>query len=372
MTRFVLMLGLLAATFAPPAWSRDRSDTKDSLPVYAAKCKAAIGAAVEGFDCSDNTFTQVDEGHNNGQPYGNMSRICDYPNVLNHECDPGSRFKVLKEDENVIIVAHCRKKIDADDGKFGDIAVIQYNKKNGATCFYQQLESPDKTRRLDPKVQAPSTDDPAWFSPAQTEDVKCGECHDNGPLIRSPYLAHLKDDPNVPPQGILPGSHDNGFNDETHPYAFVGADFAGWKAWQVTAEGTVCNDCHRMGVSNMKSHDNNAQRPAMQTLGIGSLPCNVNSREGGGGTARALGITATLDRQCSKNKHSADSPIWMTPGQVIFRDAQGDKPQAIHNLLDANKIRKCALAFTANNFDESKPLPAGCSVKLFAQAFSSP
>ena len=64
--------------------------------------------------------------------------FCDAPNVLNHACDPGSRFQVLKETNDVAIVGHCRKHGHADH-EYGDIAVIQYNKKNGAICFYQAL-----------------------------------------------------------------------------------------------------------------------------------------------------------------------------------------------------------------------------------------
>ncbi|MBV8976934.1 MAG: hypothetical protein JO261_07855 [Alphaproteobacteria bacterium] len=345
----------------------------EDLKSYATKCDAAIGVSVPDFDCNDNTFTEVPEGNNNGKPYGNHVRKCDFPNVLNHECDPGSRFKVLKEDDNVAIVAHCRRQsTDPDEKTFGDIAVIQYNKKNGATCFYQQLDDPNNPQhntRLPGKVNAPIGGDTTWYTPAATENIKCGECHDNGPFIRSPYLAHLKDVAGA--QNVLPGSHMDSFNSEVWPYAFVGEDFKDWKAWQIQAAGTPCNDCHRMGVSNMKTKDFADPRvPYGRVFGIGTPPCDIKSREGGGGTARILGITATLDRQCDKNPHSAASPIWMTPGQIVFRDASGDKPQAIHNLLDANKIRKCALAFVGNNFDETKPLPKGCSVKLFAQAFS--
>ena len=358
---------ILTALACVPAQAED-------LVSYAAKCKAAIGVAVPAFNCNDESFTEVPEGNSNGRPYGHFSRKCDFPNVLNHECDPGSRFKVLQNDDDVAMVAHCRKEsAKTGDPTFGDIAVIQYNKKNGATCFYQQLDDPKNSKhnvRLQADVKPPEDGGEIWYSPAETEGIKCGECHDNGPLVRSPYLAHLKDISGV--ANVLPGSHDNNFNGAGLPYAFVGEDFADWKAWQVMVDGTPCNDCHRMGVSNMKTKDFNKDAPFGRVFGIGTPPCDITSREGGGGTARILGITATLDRQCSKNKHSADSPIWMTPGQIVFRDAQGDKLPALHNLLDANKIRKCALKFVANNFDESKPLPAGCSVNLFARAFSAP
>ncbi len=124
-----------------------------------------------GVHCNDKSFTEVPEGNHNGRPYGHFSRKCDFPNVLNHECDPGSRFKVLQDDDNVAMVAHCRKEsAKAGDPTFGDIAVIQYNKKNGATCFYQQLDDPKNPKhnvRLQADVKAPEDGGAIWYSPAR-------------------------------------------------------------------------------------------------------------------------------------------------------------------------------------------------------------
>jgi len=81
-------------------------------------------------------FLEVPETNLTGGGWPNG--FCDAPNVLNGACDPGSRFQVLKETNDVAIVGHCRKHGHADH-EYGDIAVIQYNKKNGAICFYQAL-----------------------------------------------------------------------------------------------------------------------------------------------------------------------------------------------------------------------------------------
>jgi len=334
MFRYAVAVCLIGCAFFVPGMAR----AADTLQDYAKKCDAAIGATVPKFNC--DLGTEVPEGSNNGQPYG-WGLICDRPNVLNHECDPGSHFKVLLNDENASIVAHCRKQIDktSDDGKYGDIAVIQYSKKNGATCFYQALA--EGGPRLAAQMPAPSTGSAPWFSPTKTAGIHCGECHDNGPFVRSPYLAQLKDIAGA--ADVLPGSHDGSFN-STQPYAFVGDDFKTWKAYSIEISGNTCNDCHRMGVSNMAFKDVDPSHPS----------------QGGGGTGRVLGIIATARSQSHKNAHSASSPIWMTPGQITFDQGNAD---------DAKAIRECALKFVANGFDATKPLPAKCTVKKFAGAF---
>ena len=75
----------------------------------------AVGEDVPTFDC--DAGTEVPQTHLAGG-------LCDRPNVLNGVCDPGSRFQVLKETNDVAIVGHCRKKGNADH-QYGDIAVIQ-------------------------------------------------------------------------------------------------------------------------------------------------------------------------------------------------------------------------------------------------------
>jgi hypothetical protein len=235
-------------------------------------------------------------------------------------CDPGSRFQVLTNTADAYVVAHCRKKGNADTF-YGDIAVIQHNRDNGATCFYQ---SPVRSN-LDGRVQAPwkGTSAWPWLTPAETAGIGCVGCHDNGPLIRSPYLTQLTG-PNM-----LPGAGDSSFNRD-EPYFFVGEDFASWRAYTVEVAGNTCNGCHRMGVNNV--------RPSM-------------------GTALDLGIRATAPSQAAKNPHSPDSPIWMLPGQIYYRQESADAAQAIRN---------CAL-----RLNES-PLPSdlSCKITLYASQYT--
>jgi hypothetical protein len=237
---------------------------------------------------------------------------CDRPNRLNRECDPGSRFQVLTNTTAAYVVAHCRKR-GAGAGLFKDIAVIQYNKKTGATCFYQALGN-----TLNGNVKAPSkgTGVWPWLAPADTASIQCVRCHDNGPIVRSPYLTQIA--------GVnkLPGAGDVAFNRD-QPYYFVGNDFASWRAYKVEVAGNQCNGCHRMGTNNMFNAD--------------------------AGGALELGIRATATSEVAKNPHSAASPIWMTPGQITYSAA---------NAAAATAIRDCARRRMEN------PLPSSSSCRI--------
>jgi hypothetical protein len=190
----------------------------DTLQEFAKKCADAVGEPVPEFNCDEGTV--VPETHLTGGSYPNG--VCDAPNVLNGACDPGSQFQVLKETPDVAIVGHCRKKGNADH-EYGDIAVIQYNKKNGAICFYQalandppHLNDPPQTFPLPAKVTAPSEGNGPgkfpWLDPVKTAGINCVRCHDNGPFIRSPYLAQLRNEP----KNRLPGT--NEASDAMHPW----------------------------------------------------------------------------------------------------------------------------------------------------------
>ena len=295
----------------------------ETLEAFAQQCDAATGVTVPDFNSDNGTLVPTDHlmPANATYPAG----ICDRPNVLNGNCDPGSRFQVLINTADAYVVAHARKTGEAP-GQYGDIAVIQHNKVNGATCFYQGALNLSHNGN----VKAPSKgvgSPPFWMTPSAiaTSTFPCVRCHDNGPIIRSPYLAQITG-PNK-----LPGAGDSTFNRD-QPYSFVGSDFASWKAYKVEVSGNLCNSCHRLSVNSVSST----------------------------GTARTLGLIATAPSQDSKNLHSADSPIWMVPGQITFQQATADAALA---------IKQCA-----DQFSEGLPLPntAGCKITLFASMRAAP
>ena len=114
----------------------------EALEAYAKRCDEAIGITVPDFICDSGALvpTEHHQANSDGSPARyRPKQACDRPNQLNQECDPGSRFQVLPtSNERAFAVAHCRKQ-GLDATEYGDIAVIQHNKENGATCFYQAL-----------------------------------------------------------------------------------------------------------------------------------------------------------------------------------------------------------------------------------------
>ena len=139
-------------------------------------------------------------------------------------------------------------------------------------------------------------------------------CHDNGAIIRTPYLAQLKADSNA-----LPGATDVTFN-KNQSYGFVGDDFASWKVYKVEVENNLCISCHRLGVS------------------------NLSSRKDGTAIDFAIRATGPSGIEDHKNPHSVDSPIWMPPGQIHYNQ---------NNENAAKEIHDCALRINENSFPNS-------------------
>ena len=304
---------IVSIVLAVPALAR----AQDALQAYAQKCDVAIGVTVPDFNCDARTAAEV--------PTTNaVQSACDRPNQLHQECDPGSRYQTLVDiPDRAYIVAHCRKQASAA-GKYGDIAVIQHNRVNGATCFYQALKN-NVGHELDGDAKAPSKGvgtPKFWMEPSEIASSSftgaCAKCHDNGPIIRSPYLTQpLR---STPPH-VLPGAGDDNFNSDLDPYYFVGSEFAHWKAYKVEIDDKVpdnltvkegepyltCIGCHRLGVNNLSSRN---------------------------GTARDFAIRATARSQTNKNPHSAQSPLWMLKGQTVYIEKNDKAAEAIKRCAD--------------------------------------
>jgi hypothetical protein len=331
----LLVTGMLLATTAMAH--------SETLEEYVKKCDRAIGVTVPQFNCDMGKVIPTTHF---------ASGRCDRPNVLNSVCDPNSTFQVLSDPDdpgsnNVSIVALCRKK-DKGPGKYGDIAVIQHNRKNGATCFYQALPpgvgtaSEGDLNGVD--VQPPSKGERGfWMSPASivapTFGAPCGSCHDNGPIIRSPYLNQLSAKPHA-----LPGADDDTFNSDGEPYYFVGSDFGRWKAYKVEVSRNICNDCHRMGVNNLRFDDR--------------------------GTSRDFARRSTDRTQEAKNPHSASSPIWMPPRAIDGSNGDSCTPVACTKFSQTHFDAAMAIKDCADQFSESGPLPRSDSCKI--TQFSGP
>jgi len=272
------------------SWSQIGTD----VTVSGLNSAVQIGLAVTSHAATATTATFDKYGSN---------KVCDNPNVLNQECDAGSRFQVLVQTADAAAVGHCRKngRRPVGNSQYNDIAVIQYNKANGALCFYQALSQGGII--LDgAHVTAPN--DPAnafgWLSPTTTHGIKCTGCHDNGGFIRSHYLTQMTTPPNVlPNQGA-------GFGNLSSPERYVGLDFQNDRSWSITTSsvgagdtGLPCTTCHRLGVNNL-------------------IAFNLTNGGWPNGTGANFANVATASSQAQKNPHSATSPLWMRPGTTSY------------------------------------------------------
>lgn len=326
------LTGILAGVFALYISAAVVAET---LEDYAKECDRLTESTVPAFDC-DVGSTEIPTTHLTKHP---IVDTCDRPQQLREKCDPGSKFLVLSKenpDPDVQVVANCRKG-GLKEGRYDDIAVIQHNAKTGYTCFYQAIGS-----NLSGKVEAPIKGTQPWYgdggsewqTPARTVEDGCGACHDNGAILRSPYLAQLRNTKALKEPNALPGAGDDTFNGPNDPYCFVGEDFASWHVYKVKVESNTCTSgCHRMGVSN--------------------IPRIHHQKEGEGpwGTSLLFGLRATQEKPSkAKNPHSADSPLWMTPGS---------KKYTPENLDAATAIANCA-----KQFSEGGPLPDTASCRI--------
>lgn len=206
----------------------------EDLASYAQKCKDAIGVDVHSFDCTKGFPVPV-------VPDPTNSKQCATPPYLSSAtCRAGSRLGVQDTgNPDVAIVWLCRKKKidDPNSSTYDDVAVIQTNFKNGATCFYQTLDIVDGSN-----VPAPSdTTRKFWWKPKDAAGQQCASCHDTG-FLRTPYLMQVKDKD----KPVLPTRR------HTTEYWFPGEDFKGWngKVFRIKETGgATCTTCHAMGAN---------------------------------------------------------------------------------------------------------------------------
>lgn len=312
--------------YSPPVWlrlrrlgntftgyvSRDRIDwTQVGSPVnFTFGTTPLSGLAVASHNPSQSTTAVVDHFSWTQLPYS-RGNYCDAPNVLNGECDPGSRFLVLAQTQDAMAVANCRKKDQAQDSDlFDDIAVIQYSRQTGALCFYQ---SPLGAGIDGTNMTAPSLgQNDIWLSPADTHANGCTGCHDNGGFIRSPYITQLVGDgfPEVGSSFRSWFAHNQNFA----MARYVGLDFLEDKSWAVFTANAAgdnessCSSCHFMGVNN-------------------------HLRDG---TSINFGGVATAGSQSAKSEHDEFAPIWMRPEKIEWTPAAYDTSQ---------RYRTCASGF---------------------------
>lgn len=288
------------------------------------------------------------------------TKRCDAPSALGSSCDLGSSFQVLARTADAIAVANCRKLGHIVEDRYSDVAVIQYNRKNGALCFYQgDLQA---VGGVDGSwVEAPSdpNGDFPWLEPAETHEGNCTGCHDTGGLIRSPYLKQT---------GLLPAWGEGYDNNGLNPLRYVGHAFAEDRSYRVVAAngragegnqldpGLNCTSCHWMAVNNVLANGGTSMRFAFQATSPTQRPDDGFVPE-------------------RKNPASATAPMWMRP------DFSGSYPTEYDPFAaaTASNYRECGSFLWGENFNlnpstwSQMPDPdLGCSFEAHGRPYYSP
>jgi len=249
-----LFLGFCFSLLCMSAWA-DQFDNCAAIPV-----------PVPAFSCKDGFVV----------PKEVVGSKCRHPEDLYNRCVVDSRLGVLsrgKGNTGVDIVFSCRKNLKmmqagmspaqfqwsgtADENalSFYDIAVIQYDRATGKTCFYQWLaDDPAKEIKLADRMPAPATSDGKKFWGAFNRLSICTDCHSNNPFIRTPHY-------NLKGADVFGGGVDSLYeiNGVTFRYAdsilpdiddtqkYVPLNSNNDLRWVSKKDGNACTGCHSIG-----------------------------------------------------------------------------------------------------------------------------
>ena len=243
-------------------------------------------------------------------------------------------------DDHAFAVAHCRKQ-GLGQGQYGDIAVIQHNRDNGATCFYQALaewEDEDTRTRvktpLNGDVKAPSKGTSAWqwLTPEKTATHRlCRLPRQRADLSLAVFVAGDEGRPAVcfPVQGTARSTTIN----------------------PTTLSGRTL---HRGGPTRSKS----LKTPA--TIAIVWVSVTSSSTEGQRRARReCLASAPRLHHNRTRTRIPSTSPIWTCGMNIV------DPPDVLYSqvLADAAKaIKDCAMQFRA---DAPLPNTSTCKITRF-------
>ena len=215
---------------------------EQSFTDYAAQCAAQV-TEIPAFNCGDGVLIPITV---NGEVPAEYTKdmLCDRPGLLPNgegsdgQCVPGSRVLDLST-SSMQISAMCRQKnirSPFDALVFNEVDIIAHNPATGATCWYQ-AEAPAGTSidgTLVPSPNAPGAED-FWNPIDEVLKADCGGCHDNDPIMYSPFIGQVWEEIATDPLGL---------------YYHVAPEM-GFGKWPTTAlqpRDNTCLGCHRIGI----------------------------------------------------------------------------------------------------------------------------
>ena len=200
---------------------------------------------------------------NGVQAYGEFFS-CDNPALIGKSTVSGSTLQRYegrtaegKPLPDVIWVAFGRNTSSSHKHVAGSLQMIGYNKKTGATAFFESSDRIGPWVTLDKDTlrmrgEMPGIDNPEGFNRAfVTPPIQCVQCHQSDPFITNSFINAAKipgtDKPVIP---VL---------DEDSPYYVIGGE--NWDMRTVHIQNHACFDCHRVGMKTIELFMNSGWDP---------------------------------------------------------------------------------------------------------------
>ena len=268
-----LILGLMGPPFTPPRApaglprqdvdsktdaARDNLYKNASMPQtaydYAKMCESELGVPPKIILDDAVEIPLYVQGV---KTYGNLGRQCDNPSFLGKATVSGStlqrhvgRSANGEPMPDVLWISFGRNSSYTHERVIGSVQMIGYNRKTGATAFFESCDQIGPWVTLDKKTlrmrgTLPGIDDPKQFNRAFvtpiSRDTQCVECHQNDPFITNPFINAAK----------LPGTDESVVPalDADAPYYVIGGE--NWDMRTLHIRDNACFECHRVGMSTM-------------------------------------------------------------------------------------------------------------------------
>lgn len=204
---------------------------------------------------------------NGVQAYGNVGHASDNPSRLGKDTVSGStlqRYEGRTADgkrlPDVVWVSFSRNSSRSHEKVIGSVQMIGYNRKTGATAFFESSdriapwvtldEGTFRMRGVMPWIDQPAEFDKA-FRPPPPNAPQCVQCHQADPFITNSFINAAK----------IPGTNENvvPILDENSPYYVIGGEH--WDMRTMHIKGNGCFECHRVGMSTLELFVSNGWDP---------------------------------------------------------------------------------------------------------------
>ena len=229
---------------------------------YAKMCEPELGVPPK---VSLDKSVEIPLYVNGVQTYGNLGRSCDNPTFLGKDTVSGStlqRYAGRTADgvplPDVVWVSFGRNSSSSHKQVIGSVQMIGYNRKTGATAFFESSDRIGPWVTLDQKTlrmrgEMPWIDQPEEFNRAfiTPGNIQCVQCHQNEPFITNSFINAAK----------IPGTRENvvPILDQDSPYYVIGGE--NWDMRTIHIKGNGCFDCHRVGMNTMTMFMENGWDP---------------------------------------------------------------------------------------------------------------